>query len=108
MTASVRLLSVLPAELPDAIQRLQADAKDQKRAFNGLQEELARYRAEELVSGGEAAAIGRLVLQAIDADANGLKSLASAVAAKPGHIVVLVSTSRPVLVVAARSADARA
>jgi alanyl-tRNA synthetase len=108
VTASVRLLSVLPSELPGAIQRLQADAKDQKRAFAALQEELARYRAEELAASAEATAVGRVVFQALDTDANGLKSLASAVAAKPGHLAVLVSRSRPVLVVAARSADATA
>lgn len=108
VTASVRLLSVLPAELPAAIQRLLADAKDQKRAFAGLQEELARFRAEELAAAGEATAVGRLVFQPVDADANGLKSLASAIVAKPGQVVVLVSRSRPALVVAARSTDVTA
>ena len=47
----------------------------------------------------------RLVARAIDADANGLKSLATAIAAKPGYLVVLVSASTPALVVIARSAD---
>ncbi len=42
MTASVRLLSVLPVELPAAIERLQADARDQKRAMDGA---AARPRA---------------------------------------------------------------
>ena len=42
MTASVRLLSVLPEELPAAIERLQADAKEQKRAMDGA---AARARA---------------------------------------------------------------
>src|SRR5262245_42998719 len=105
VTASVRLLSVLPSELAGAIQRMQADAKDQKRAMNGLQEELARFRADELAASGEQTAAGRAVLRAIDADANGLKALASAVAARPGVIVVFVSTTRPALIVAARSAD---
>ncbi len=108
VTASVRLLSVLPEELPGAIQRLQADAKDQKRAFAGLQEELAGFRAEEMAASGETTAHGRLVSHVVDADANGLKSLASAIAAKPGYIVVLVSRSRPVLIVAARSTDVTA
>jgi alanyl-tRNA synthetase len=108
VTSSVRLLSVLPDELPAAIQRMQAEAKDQKRAFAGAQEELARFRAEELAASGEAIGAGRVVLRAIDADANGLKALATAVAAKPGSILVLVSVSRPVLIVAARSADVTA
>jgi alanyl-tRNA synthetase len=115
MTASVRLLSVLPPELPAAIERLQADARDQKRALTGLQNDLAKYHAEELAaSAGEVVLQGtsadggrrcRLVARAIDADANGLKGLAAAIAAKPGYLVVLVSTSMPALVVIARSSN---
>ncbi len=115
MSASVRLLSVLPAELPAAIERLQADARDQKRALTGLQNDLAKYHAEELAANaGEIVLQGtsadggrrcRLVARAIDADANGLKGLATAIAAKPGYLVVLVSTSMPALVVIARSSD---
>ena len=101
ITASTRLLSVLPAELPSAIERLQGEAKEQKRTLSGLQSELARYRAEELA----ATATAGLVLRSVDADANGLKALASALTLKPGYTVVLVSASRPALVVVARSAD---
>jgi alanyl-tRNA synthetase len=115
MRASVRLLSVFPAELPDAIERLQADARDQKRTLAGLQLDLARYRAEELATTAQEVQLKpdatgavrrcRLVARAIDADVNGLKSLASAIVAKPGFLVVLVSTSMPALIVIARSAD---
>jgi alanyl-tRNA synthetase len=105
LDASVRLLSVLPGEVPASIARMQADAKDQKRATIALQTELARFRAEELAESAETSGDRRLVLRAVDADANGLKGLAAAVAARPGFIVVLVSTSTPALVVAARSAD---
>jgi alanyl-tRNA synthetase len=41
----------------------------------------------------------------INADANGLKSLASAIAARPGYLVVLVSASMPALIVIARSSN---
>jgi alanyl-tRNA synthetase len=105
VTASVRLLSVLPAELPAAIERLQADAKEQKRALEGLQRDLAGYRADELAAGAEETATCRLVARALDADANGLKALATAIVAKPGFLVALVSTSSPALAVIARSAD---
>jgi alanyl-tRNA synthetase len=105
VTASVRLLSVLPGELPPAIERLQADAKEQKRAMDGLQRDLAGYRADELAAGAEETATCRLVARAVDADANGLKALAAAIVAKPGLLVVLVSSSTPALVVIARSAD---
>jgi alanyl-tRNA synthetase len=112
MTASVRLLSVLPGELPAAIERQQADAKEQKRSMVALQNDLARYHAEELAAGAEevrlkpdATVTCRLVARAIDADANGLKALATAIAAKPGYLVVLVSSSTPALAVVARSAN---
>ena len=116
VTGSVQRLSVLPEELPGAIDRLQADAKEQKRSLGALQIELARYRADELALSAEevtlkpeapggAAEVCRLVAKAVDADANGLKALATAIAAKPGYIVVLVSTSAPSLAVVARSAD---
>ncbi len=129
MTASVRLLSVLPAELPAAIERMQGDAKEQRRSLTALQSELARYRAKELAAGAEEvrlkpdatddevrlkpdatnagvthAGTCRLVARALDADANGLKALATAIAANPGYLVVLVSTSSPALAVIARSA----
>jgi alanyl-tRNA synthetase len=105
LTAGVRLVSVLPSELPATIQRLQTEAKDQKRTIGALQEELARFQAAELAAAAETTGGGRLVLRAVDADANGMKSLAAAVVEHPGHVVVLVSASRPALVVAARSSD---
>jgi alanyl-tRNA synthetase len=111
MAASVRLLSVLPDDLPSSIERLQADAKEQKRSMVALQGELARYRAEELAASGEEVQLGagggkcRFVARAVDADATGLAALASAIVARPGFLVVLVTPSAPALVVIARSAD---
>src|SRR5882672_772426 len=58
MGAGVRLLSVLPEELPASIERLQAEAKEQKRAMAALQADLARYRAGELAASAETTAIG--------------------------------------------------
>jgi alanyl-tRNA synthetase len=109
---AVRLLSVLPEELPQSIERMQAEAKEQKKAVIGLQADVARYRADELAAGAEAfqpaggTADGvRLVARVIDGDANGLKSLATAIVARPGYLVILVSSSTPVLAAVARSAD---
>jgi alanyl-tRNA synthetase len=104
VTASVRLLSVLPEELPAAIERMQGDAKDQKRSTAALQNDLARYHAEELAAGAEEVSTYRLVARAVDADANGLKALATAITAKPGYLVILVSSSTPALALVARSA----
>jgi alanyl-tRNA synthetase len=103
MSASVRLLSVLPDELPASIERLLAEAKDQKRAMSALQTDLARYRAEELAGSAEATSAGKVVARAIEGDANVLKSLATAITSQPGFIVVLVSASSPSLAVVARS-----
>jgi alanyl-tRNA synthetase len=102
-SAAGRLLSVGGDDLPAAIERLQAEAKEQKRTLSALQTELLRYRAEELSTSAEQTRAGRLVLRAIDADAQGLKALALAIAATPGHVVVLFSTTRPSLAVVTRS-----
>ncbi len=105
VTAGVRLVSVLPGELPGAIERMQAEAKEQQRAIAALHGELARFRADALATDAETVGGYRLVVQTMDADAGGLKSLAMAVIARPGYAVVLASPSRPALVVVARSSD---
>jgi alanyl-tRNA synthetase len=109
-----RLLSTGAGDLPATIERLQTEGREHRRVVSGLQEELARYRAEDLASTAEAirlkadtdtAAPVRFVARAIDADANALKTLATAVTRKPGYLVALVSTGRPALVVLSRSVD---
>jgi alanyl-tRNA synthetase len=103
--SAVRLLSVLPGDLAGAIERLQADAREGQRALTALQQDLSRYRAEELAASAEQTPAGRLVLRSVEADAIGLKSLASAIISTPGFVVVLVAAARPTLVVVARSQD---
>ena len=105
LASGVRLLSVLPEELPASIERLQAELKDHKRAATALHGELAQYRAAELAAASESGAHGRLVARVVDADANGLKTLATAVCAAGGFVVVLVSAASPSLVVVARSSN---
>jgi len=107
VVGGIRLLSVLPEELPASIERLQLEAKDQRRAVTALQNELARYRAEEIAASAEMIGDVRVVAQALDVDANVLKSLATAIAAKPHHFVVLTSMSEPAVVVIARAADVK-
>ena len=101
--ASVRLLSVLPHELPGAIERLQAELKDQKRALSAQQLELARYHADELAAEAEPLDGAQFVGRAIDGDANTLKAMAASIASRPGFVVALLSTSTPTLAVIARS-----
>jgi alanyl-tRNA synthetase len=117
VAAATRLLSAGAPEVPSSIERLQAEVKEHKRAMAGVQIELARLRADELAAtaepvhlraqtaDGKTQSTTRLVACAIDADASGLKALASAVAAKPGFVLALISAGRPSLVVVARSAD---
>ena len=98
--ASVRLLSVLPAEVPGAIERMQAEAKDAKRRTRELQAQLASYEAEALAAGD---AESRLVIRALEGwDQNGLKSIALAICERPGFTAVLIGTSSPSPVVIAR------
>ena len=106
VTRATRLLSVLPEEIGDTIERLQGDLKDAGRAAKKTHEELAAFRAEGLRA--RAATIGpwRGVLIAQPGwDAGTLKTLASAIVSEPGYVVVLTGDGRPVPVVAARSAD---
>jgi len=108
VAASVRLLSVLPAELPAAIQRLQADARDQKRSMAALQSALAVFQADELATGAETVGAVRLVARAIEGDASLLKNLASRIAERESHMAVFASGTRPALVVIARAANVEA
>jgi len=105
IAGAVRLLSVLPEELPAAIERLQTEARERQRELTALHHDLARYRAGELAASAEQTPAGRAVLRIVDADAKGLKDLASAIISAPGFVVVMVGTARPSLAVVARSAD---
>ena len=105
LAGAVRVLSVLPHELPHAIEKLQSEARDRQKTIAALQQDLAMFRAAELLASATQTTRGRLVAAVVDADANILKSLASAITDAPGHIAILVSSSRPALVVVARSQD---
>jgi alanyl-tRNA synthetase len=100
--ASIRLLSVLPDELPAAIERVQADAKESKRTIRNLQLQLAGHEAEALAAAGD----GRVVAALPGWDQAGLKAIASAVAARAGHVAALISAESPAAIVVARHPDA--
>ena len=106
LSATNRLLSVAPAELAPAIERLQAENKAQARSARGLQEQLATHVAAELVESGERVGDRIVIARAMDGwDAAGLKAIAAGVAAHPGTAVAVFSTSVPALVVVARASD---
>jgi alanyl-tRNA synthetase len=100
----VRLVSALPGELPAGIERLQADARETRRQLKDAQARLAGFEAAALA--GRAAVHGdaRVVVEALEGwDQGGLKTIASTIAARPGHIAVLFSTPSPSAVVIARA-----
>ncbi len=104
VAGSVRALSVLPQELPAAVERLQAEAKDSRRTIKKFQESLAAQEGIRLA--GEAGKAGGVVVEGLDGwDANGLKTIATAITARTSAAVALFSTSSPIAVVIARSAD---
>jgi alanyl-tRNA synthetase len=125
VSGSVRLLSVLPHELPDAIERTQTEAKELRRTLKKFQDALASHEAVRLVEAsraggankageaggaskaGEAGGAGEatsVMVEALDGwDANGLKAIATHITAQTRAAVALFSTGSPVAVVIARS-----
>jgi alanyl-tRNA synthetase len=106
VSGSVRLLSVLPEELPSAIEKLQMAGRFQQKSQEGLYERLAAHEAASLAASGEKIGDANVVAAAVSGwDANGLKKLASSVTSKPRTIAVLLSTESPALIVISRSND---
>jgi len=106
VAGSVRALSVLPAELPSAIERLQAEGKDLRKAVKDLQAKQAVQEAASLASAAEPLGSARVVLAALPGwDAGGLKSIASSIVERAGHAAVLVSDPPPLAIVIARASD---
>jgi alanyl-tRNA synthetase len=101
-----RLLSVSPAELAPAIERLQGENKTLARAARGFQEQLAAHVAAELVASGQRVGDRVVVVRALEGwDAVGLKAVAAAAAQHAGTAVAMFSATAPALVVVARAAD---
>jgi alanyl-tRNA synthetase len=105
----IRHVSVAPEELPAAIERMQGESKEQRKALKAAQERLAGYEAAELAGRAEAADGVKRIVEAIEGqDQNGLKAMAVAICANPGYEVALFSKEAPFVVVVARSRDGRA
>ena len=106
VAGSVRALSVLPAELPSAIERLQAESKDLRRHIKDFQSRVAAQEADALAAAAQPSGTVRLVLTAMPGwDAAGLKTVASRIVERPGHLVVLLGDPPTVPIVVARSSD---
>ena len=106
VAGAVRVLSVLPHELPSAVERAQLDSKDLRKTVSRLQGELAGHEASRLLEDAPLVGDRRVVVQALEGwDAAGLKAIASSLVAQSGVVAVLVSAGNPVAVVVARSQD---
>ncbi|HEU4939362.1 MAG TPA: DHHA1 domain-containing protein [Vicinamibacterales bacterium] len=106
VAASVRLVSVLPGELPAGIERLHAEMKETRRTVKNLQTRLATFEGLALADRAETVGPVRAVITAVEGwDQNGLKSLTTAITARPGHVAALVSAASPFAAVIARAPD---
>jgi alanyl-tRNA synthetase len=106
VAGSVRALSVLPAELPASIERLQTESKDLRKQLKDLQAKAAAHEADALADAAEPVGEWRLVAAALPGwDAAGLKTVAARIVQRPGHVAVLVGGPPPAAVVVARSGD---
>jgi alanyl-tRNA synthetase len=104
-TATSRLLSVQSGELPEAVARLQADARDVRLQARALGEQLARFEASALRSSAVDLNGHRIVARVLDKDQAGLRQLAQEAAADGGPAILLVSTARPAALVVSRGGD---
>ncbi len=105
VAGSVRSLSVLPHELPSAVERLQADGKQTRKTIARLQSELAVHEAARLIAASPVVDGVRRAAHVMDGwDAAGLKAIASAMAAQATVAAAIVGTSAPIPLVVARSA----
>jgi alanyl-tRNA synthetase len=106
VAGSVRVLSVLPSELPAAVERVQAEARDLRKTITRLQTTLAGHEATRLLAEASDVHGVRLVVCTLDRwDASGLKAIAASLGARQGVAAALFSTGVPVAVVIARSPD---
>jgi alanyl-tRNA synthetase len=105
VAASVRLISALPQELPGAIERLQAEAKATRRQLKDAHSRLATFEAAALVDRAALHGDARVVVQTLEGwDPAGLKTIATDIVNRPGHVAVVFSAPAPSAVVIARSA----
>jgi alanyl-tRNA synthetase len=103
--ATSRLLSVQTGELPEAVARLQADAREVRLQARALGEQLARFEASALRGSAVDLNGRRIVARVMDKDQAGLKLLAQEAAADGGPAILLVSMTRPLSLVVARGGN---
>jgi alanyl-tRNA synthetase len=109
LAATTERLSVPPADLAAAIEKLQLESKSLQKSLRAQQEQLAGYEAQSLVARAVRTGNGLLLVEAMEGrDVTGLKALAIAAATiAPSLAVVLFSRTDPAVVVIAAGRDAR-
>jgi alanyl-tRNA synthetase len=106
VAASVRVMSVVPDELPGAIERLQGEGKELRRQLKDVQLRLAVHEADALADAATLIGPFKFVGATLPGwDVNAIKTIASRVIERPAHVVVLLSEPAPASIVIARSAD---
>jgi len=104
VSGSVRALSVLPGELPAAIERLQEESKELRKQAKGFQEKLAEREGVRLAAAAPEFHGVRVVVEVLDGwDVAGLKGLAAAATSSARACAVLVTAAAPVSIVIACS-----
>jgi alanyl-tRNA synthetase len=116
VAGAVRVLSVVPGELPAAVEKLQGEAKELRKSLGRMQGALAVHEAARLRSEARAARVTAgaspspgavsTIVRVLDGwDPVGLKAIAAALVAEPATAVALVSSAQPAFAVVARSGD---
>ena len=104
VAGSVRALSVLPADLPAAIERVQADARELRRQLKDYQSRITIHEADALADGADEVGSVKLVAAALSGwDAAALKAIAARIVERAAHIAILVSEPAPAALVVARA-----
>jgi len=104
VAGSVRVLSVLPADLPSAIERIQVESKSLEKQIRDLRTELAGHEGRRLAAAAPFVGDVRVVVEAVaGSDAATLRALAAAAAAAGSVCAALISTDAPPAVVIARA-----
>ena len=104
VVGSVRALSVLPTELPSAVERLHGESKDLRKQLKACQVQLAVHEGRTLASRAvEVDGVGLLVEVVTGWDVAGLKPLAAAATGGRRLCAVLLSPGPPISLVVACS-----
>jgi len=96
------MLSVLPQDLPAAVEKLQAEGKGLRKTIAAMQTALAVHEADRLLALAPASAARRVIADVYEGwDVNGLKTIATSLIARDPVAVALVgSGAQPLVVVA--------